>query len=145
VQVQSSVELQEQTFNKCKVLHYFPKILTGFQSHTDTTCVYEKAYSIETYFDYNSMKDYILPMAFRDLALFHVILFSSICLKTISPRSKEIPRALMHLRECIRLVNETLTSPSPMLLDSTFVVIATLAYFEVRALSSSLSNELTNI
>jgi hypothetical protein len=82
------------------------------------------------------MKDYILPLAFRDLALFHVILFSSICLKTISPGSKELPRALMHLRECIRLVNERLTSLSPMLYDSTFLVVATLAYFEVKGLSS---------
>jgi hypothetical protein len=91
------------------------------------------------------MKNYILPMAFRDLALFHVILFSSICLKTTSPGSKEVPKALMHLRECIRLINERFASLTPMLHDSTFIVIATLAYFEVRIFFLSLSTKLTNI
>lgn len=80
------------------------------------------------------MKDYILPMAFRDSALFHAILYSSICLKMVSRRSKEIPKALMHLKECIRLVNIRLTSSPLRLEDSTMVVVATLAYFEVRIL-----------
>ena len=100
-------------------------------------------YSIETHSGYNPTKEYLLPLAFKDLALFHAILFSSVCLKTLSPRHKEVPRALMHLKECIHLVNKRLRSPSPMVDDSTIVVVATIALFEVRPLSPSPANELT--
>lgn len=93
-----------------------------------TTCSYERLYSIEKYADYNPMRDYFLPMAFKDLALFHAILFSSVCLKTLTV--KEVPKAVAHLKECIRLVNQRLRSPSPVVADSTILIVLMVAYTE---------------
>jgi hypothetical protein len=78
------------------------------------------------------MRDYFLPMAFQDLALLHAILFSSVCLKTLAPKYREVPKAVMHLRECIRLVNERLRSPSLVIDDSTILIVLMVPYSEGR-------------
>lgn len=78
------------------------------------------------------MRDRFLPMAFQDVALLHAILFSSVCLKTLQPKYREVPKAITHLRECIRLINERLQSPALVIDDSTILVVLMVAYSEVR-------------
>lgn len=81
--------------------------------------------------NFNPMKDYFLPMALEDLALFHVILFSSTAFTLLLAGHKDAPQSLVHLKECIHLINERLQSASPAISDSTLVIVATLAYLEV--------------
>lgn len=133
-------------FAKCKQLRSpFPYlgIPTDYAtSRKDTTCIYQSMYSIETHSSYNPMREYLLPMAFKDLAIFHAVLFSSVCLKSLSPRYKEVPRALTHLKECIHIVNERLRSPSPTVDDSIILVVSTVAYVEVSALRIALAEHI---
>ena len=121
-----------ELLSKCKCLQNSVILFSlDLMSPIDTTCSYERLYSIEKYADYNPMRDYFLPMAFKDLALFHAILFSSVCLKTLTV--KEVPKAVAHLKECIRLVNQRLQSPSPVVADSTILIVLMVAYTEVRS------------
>lgn len=72
-------------------------------------------------------------MALQDAALFHGILFSSNALTMRSPGQKETQQSLLHLRECIRIVNERLQSASLVVSDSTIAIVSTLAYVEVSS------------
>jgi hypothetical protein len=93
--------------------------------------IYEKIYSIEKYVGYNPMKDYFFPMAVQDPAVLHVVLFSAKSFVVPSSGYCDTPQALLHLRECIRLVNGRLRSSPPIVNDSTIAIIATMAFVEV--------------
>ncbi|RDW63418.1 hypothetical protein BP6252_10963 [Coleophoma cylindrospora] len=95
-----------------------------------TTYINEMVFCIEKYSRFNPMRDYFLPMAFQDPALFHALLFSSNSLNLLSSGHREAPKAVQHLNESIRIVNERLQSPSLVVEDSTIAVIATIAYIE---------------
>jgi len=97
----------------------------------DTNSIYELTYSIEKYADYNPVVETWLPMAFRDSALLHCLIFcADECRKTSHDR-RERPEAVLHLKRAIELVNARLAAPEPDITDGTIVVVCTLANTEV--------------
>ncbi|KAI1333127.1 hypothetical protein F5Y16DRAFT_4135 [Xylariaceae sp. FL0255] len=87
-------------------------------------------YPIEKYTGDNPEKTYFLPLAFEDPAILHSMLFSTRAMSQLSRFCAELPEAVIHLRECVRLVNERLGSSPPILTDSTIAVVATVAFVE---------------
>jgi len=88
-------------------------------------------YSIEKYADYNPMTETWLPMAFRDPALLHCLIFCADGYRQYSANGKEGPEAVLHLKRAIEIVNERLAAPVPNITDGTIVAVCTLAHAEV--------------
>ncbi|KAH8810724.1 fungal-specific transcription factor domain-containing protein [Xylogone sp. PMI_703] len=95
-----------------------------------TTSVYRSVYCIEKYSGYNPMKKYFLPLAFQDPALLHAIIFCAQSFDTLSSGRGEASKAVFHLNESIRLVNQRLRSVPPVVDESTILVVATIAFME---------------
>lgn len=91
----------------------------------------ESIYSIEKYAGHNPMRDYFLPMAFDDPAVLHAFLYSAGAVILPPEGGHENSKSLMHLKECIRLVNDRLCASPPVLSDSTIAIVTTIAYDEV--------------
>ena len=98
---------------------------------TDSTSIYELIYSLERYADYNPVTETWLPMAFRDAALLHCLIFCADSYRQLSESRAERPEAVIHLKKVIEIVNERLTAPVPNITDGTIVVVCTLAHSEV--------------
>jgi hypothetical protein len=87
-------------------------------------------YSIEKHVGYNPMTDYFLPLAFNDPAVMHAMLFSASSIVLPFLQSRERLKSMVHLRECIRMVNERLRSSPPIITDGTIAIVAVVAYVE---------------
>ncbi|KAG9241669.1 hypothetical protein BJ878DRAFT_545019 [Calycina marina] len=98
--------------------------------HTYTTSIYELVYSIEKYADYNPISETWLPMAFKDPALLHCLIFCADGYSALADGVRERPLAVMHLKEASRMVNQRLRGPNPIITDSTLVIVCTLAHAE---------------
>lgn len=85
------------------------------------------------------MKEYFLPIAFHDEALLHAILGCSGSYDTVALGRGELRKAVFHLNESIRIVNDRLRSMPPTVDEPTILVVATMAYLEVRPCSLSYS------
>ena len=97
----------------------------------DSTSIYELIYSLERYADYNPVTETWLPMAFRDAALLHCLIFCADGYRQYSANGKEGPEAVLHLKRAIEIVNERLAAPVPNITDGTIVAVCTLAHAEV--------------
>jgi len=83
---------------------------------------------------WNPVREFWLPMAFQDPAFLHALIFCSDGFGAIATGVKERPASVIHLRHAIRIVNERLSAPVPIITDTTIVVVCSLAHTEVCGL-----------